>query len=304
MAGRRVPSLLCSRIAVTAHTAPVIPNELTRRRRAGAAAWPYRSDLTRLVRRAEAGCDRGYHRALFGVDIGYGLARAAWLVLVDIKLAAVAGRWPGLAPFFAVIELSDPVGRLGGLLGERYFRKRRAKATRFLPCRSVSSHRRLDRLAGQAYWAKTCRIWRSARGPDRRSAGAPPFRRGALQPGAVHNSGFVVMVPALRAPLRSAAPRSGINQAITAPASRHPLQLATTARPCDFTARHLGGHGVAYACSGFAGAPGRRAVYRFSLYWPDDVLRHALSLVESNRVGIARGCPPCSASGGTTSQPV
>jgi leader peptidase (prepilin peptidase)/N-methyltransferase len=54
------------------------------------------------------------------------------LGLGDIKLAAVAGAWLGLATIFAVIELAA-LAALGAYVVNGYLNKRPLKATAFLP---------------------------------------------------------------------------------------------------------------------------------------------------------------------------
>jgi leader peptidase (prepilin peptidase)/N-methyltransferase len=70
---------------------------------------------------------------LLALMIGYRRWRGRdGLGLGDVKLAAVAGTWLGLATIFAVIELAA-LSALGAYLVNSMARKRPLKATAFLP---------------------------------------------------------------------------------------------------------------------------------------------------------------------------
>jgi leader peptidase (prepilin peptidase)/N-methyltransferase len=113
----------------------IIPNELT----AAAAALA-------LLRAGLAGRDAGWEPLLW--TAGRALAVAVLLIalmsvyrwwrgrdgmgLGDVKLAAVAGAWLGLATLLAVIEIAA-LSALGAYLLTGLLRKRPLKATAFLP---------------------------------------------------------------------------------------------------------------------------------------------------------------------------
>jgi leader peptidase (prepilin peptidase)/N-methyltransferase len=127
--------LLMLAIAVVDSRRYIIPNELT------AAAF-----ALALLRAGTVGADADW------LDVAWAALRAAaiavpflalmlgyrrWrgrdgLGLGDIKLAAVAGAWLGFATIFAVIELAA-LSALGAYIVNGYVRKRRLKATEFLP---------------------------------------------------------------------------------------------------------------------------------------------------------------------------
>jgi leader peptidase (prepilin peptidase) / N-methyltransferase len=127
--------LLMSAIAVVDSRRYIIPNELT------AAAF-----ALALLRAGTVGADAGW------VGVAWVALRAAVIVLPflalmlgyrrwrgrdglglgDIKLAAVAGAWLGVATIFAVIELAA-LSALGAYIINGYVRKRPLKATEFLP---------------------------------------------------------------------------------------------------------------------------------------------------------------------------
>jgi leader peptidase (prepilin peptidase)/N-methyltransferase len=128
-------ALLMSAIAVIDSRRYIIPNELT------AAAF-----ALALLRAGTVGPDADW------LGVAWAALRAAaiavpflalmlgyrrWrgrdgLGLGDIKLAAVAGAWLGLATIFAVIELAA-LSALGAYIVNGYIRKRPLKATAFLP---------------------------------------------------------------------------------------------------------------------------------------------------------------------------
>jgi leader peptidase (prepilin peptidase)/N-methyltransferase len=127
--------LLMMAIAVIDSRRYIIPNELT------AAAF-----ALALLRAGTVGPDADWLgvvgaalRAaaialpLLALMLGYRRWRGRdGLGLGDIKLAAVAGAWLGFTTIFAVIELAA-LSALGAYILNGYVRKRRLKATEFLP---------------------------------------------------------------------------------------------------------------------------------------------------------------------------
>jgi leader peptidase (prepilin peptidase) / N-methyltransferase len=127
--------LLMFAIAITDSRRYIIPNELT------AAAF-----ALALLRGGTVGADANWLGVVWAalraaaitvpflaLMIGYRRWRGRdGLGLGDIKLAAVAGAWLGWATIFAVIELAT-LSALGAYLVNGYLRKRRLKATEFLP---------------------------------------------------------------------------------------------------------------------------------------------------------------------------
>jgi len=122
-------------IAVVDSRRYIIPNALT-----GAAM------VLALLRAGVVGPDAGLRAMLWtalqaaalaapflGLMLGYRHWRGRdGLGLGDIKLVAVAGAWLGLVAFFVAIELAALLA-LGAYLINAAFRKRRLRATAFLP---------------------------------------------------------------------------------------------------------------------------------------------------------------------------